>query len=782
MAIRPGDSRIPRYREGTAEPIFRKQSPSQAVCLYLSNRDVWSNLYEVYQRKKVSGKERFELPECGGAPYPAATKDYKPSHHGIIEGIVHVNPWLIKLGSYVFVEVISRYRYTRSDLDAFDCEIDEVVFKQSRQINPPKGYDLNAREAMRNPSDDLDNYSYQTRMLYDKLGGPVSGQAMRDEVLTSCGVLVGTANNTRKNRTFVPQTKATAGSGYPDHPYVTYKFPFRFDVNGTPDSVYLKGVPTPTRDGETPPPNRMQLFYDAVFGFGHQLSDSDPDSPSETDNSDDDEILKNRIRHPGEPIIKPKNKPSKEKKKRQWEKDLFHPDSYPWLPRPKRVPRDGISWVIRAYVAETQSSKPKSEHIAVMRIRKLSYVPRIIPIEHMEPPTSKTDYCLAIGPRTGHDAGVITLLAKLDKILYAPGEPVQCDVKIHNSSVRLIHRLVVEVHQCLRTKALATRVWRSVICRRCINDLSVHGGMPVLPGNENVRIRVTLNPWPTVKSIQEALEKCQGPLKPSGLQGLDEAWAIRLPKVPGQNYALETPGRHEPVPPQHIQRRALAVSTFSGVYERLLSIGEEITLLKPLEQDEKIKNIWQGDPHEKCRCVHKWKPGDPKRTSHMPPNEPYQVPIESKDVYPQDEEVCERRARQNMLQPYCQKCSKLATLRDYPIQVSYEVVVQAELLPQHCPNPLAAESAIRESGLGSGLLIDPYGDIIGPDGPRVLLPCFLGYKGPKPEEAVPIANYRVDQRQNYNDNVIREPKVYEPSLGKGFFVSKTYPVAPCSNS
>ncbi|CAL8105359.1 unnamed protein product [Calicophoron daubneyi] len=778
MAINPGDSRLPRYREGNAKAVFRKQSPSQAVCLYLTNRDVWSNLMEVYERKRDTGDELAELPECGAPPLPPRSADYEPTQHGVIEGVVHLNPWLVGLSSYLFVEVAAHYRYARSELDPFDCEVNEVVFSRRRQLNPPRDYDRLGAELLRNPPKELKSYSERTRNLYNKLGGPVSGQANLDERLCASGVMVGMANYSRKNRTFVPLTEATKYSGYPDHPNVTYNFPFRFDINGTPDSIYLKNCPRPTRDGSSPPPDRMRLFYDAVFGFANHESDTDPDSPSELEDSDDED--KFRIRQPGEPIRVKKKHPSKEQKKRQWEKDLFHPDAYPWRPRPKKAPRNGISWTVRAYITTSPSALPINEHTARLRIRKLSYLPRPVSIEHMNPPQSHSDYCLAVGPRTGLDAGVITLLAKLDKVVYAPGEPVQCDIKFHNSSVRLIHRLTIEAHQCLRVKSCPNRVWRSMICRRVLTDNSLITGMPVLPGTENVCIRVTLNPWPTVESIKAAMKTLQGPIKPSGLEKMEEAWAIRLPKIPGQEYALTAPGRHEPVPPQHIQRRAVACSTFCGVLDNLLSIGDQLTVLKPLGELCKPKNIWLGNPHAQCRCHHrKREPGEPKRTDTMPPKEPYQEPINCYDVHPEDDEVSEARAKRNLLAPYCQKCMGTLIPSRYPLHISYEVVVQAELLPQHCKNPISCESAIRQAGLGSGLLIDPNGDIIGPDGPRVTMPCLLAYKAPFPEERVPIANYHIDQRQDCKDHIIVEPKIHEPSLGKGFFTSKTYPIAPC---
>ncbi|CAH8587821.1 unnamed protein product [Dicrocoelium dendriticum] len=768
MAINPGDSRLPRYREGKALPVFRKQSTSQAVSLYLTNRDVWSNLAEVHERKQITGSEIAELPECGAPPLPDVDATYEPTHHGIIEGVVHLNPWLTELSSYLFVEVSARYRYARSELDPFDCEVNEVVFQKRTQLNPPKNYDRIGASLLRSPPKELSSYSWRTRQLYNKLGGPVGGQAEIDENLTASGVLVGTAAHTRKMRTFVPRTMATKTSGNPDHPLVTFNFPFRFDVNGTPDSVYMKNTRKPASDGTSPPPNRMQLFYGAVFGFAHHESDTDPDSPSESECSDDEDRRK---------------PPSKEKKKRQWEKDLFHPDCYPWRPRPKQAPRDGVSWTISAYVVSSGSGKPKSEHVACMRIRKLSYVPRMIALERTTPPKAHTDYCLAVGPLSGFDSGAITLVARLDKSVYAPGEPVQCDIKLHNSSVRLIHRLLVEVHQCLRVKACANRVWRSFICRRSLTDTSLQTGMPVLPGTENECVRVTLNPWPTVESIRKHFNYPSGPLRPSGVEKMEEAWAIHLPQIPGQEFALQAPGRHESVPPQHIQRRSLATSSFSGVIEHLMLVGELPSIMKALNENESRKNIWQGNPHAVCRCVHH--PRDPDavdRCDHLPPKEPYQIPINCLDVYPEDNEVSEARAKRNALQPYCNKCVGTLSLAQYPVHVSYEVVVAAELLPQHQKNPLNSESKMQQSGLGSGLLIDPYGDIIGPDGPRVTLPCFLAHRKPFPEERVPVANYHIDQRQDCMDHVVIPPKVYEPSLGKGFFTSTTHPIAPCNVS
>ncbi|THD22795.1 hypothetical protein D915_006103 [Fasciola hepatica] len=753
MAINPGDSRLPRYREGTAVPVFRKQSPSQAVCLYLTNRDFWSNLLEVYERKQQTGSEVTLPPECGAPPLPDATKDFEPAHHGIIEGVVHINPWLIDIGSFVYVEVVARYRYARSELDQFDCEVNEVVFRRRRQINPPRNYQKEGAKLLRNPPSDLKSYSLRTRRLYEKLGGPVSGQAMIDENLTAAGVMLGDGNNSRRNRTFVPQTKATQSSGHPNHPFVTFNFPFRFDINGTPDSVYLRGCPRPGPDGGPPPPGRMELFYQAVFGFAHHDSDSDPDPPSDFEDSDEEETPK--IRHPGDPIPVKKTQTSKAKKQFQSEKDLFHKDAYPWRPRPKRAPRDGVSWIVRVYIVPSPSAQPKSEHIAAMKIRKLSYIPSVVAIEHMDPPTSHIDYCLSVGPRTGFDAGVITLLAKLDRVLYTPGQPIQCDIKLHNSSARIIHRIIVEVHQCLRVKACAGRVWRSFICRRCLTDNSLISGMPVLPGTENSTIRVTLNPWPTEASIRQAIKVPRGPIRPSGLANIEESWALRLPQIPGQEFALQTPPRHNQVPPRQIQRRALACSSFSGVLDQALSIEDQISVMRPLDEPVDFwKDIWSGNPHRNCRCVHhKRRPGEPERSDWMPPEEPYQRSIDCADVHPQDDDVNVRRAKQNLLTPLCQKCFGYSILSQYPVHISYEVVVQAELLPQHQPNPLGCESALRKVGLGSGLLIDPDGTIIGPDGPRVTLPCLLGHKQPHPEERIPLANFHIDQRQDCKDHV-----------------------------
>lgn len=782
MAINPGDSRLPRYREGTALPVFRKQSPSQAVCLYLTNRDIWSNLLEVYERKQQTGSEVTQPPECGAPPLSAATADFEPAHHGVIEGVVHINPWLIDIGSYVYVEVVARYRYARSELDPFDCEVNEVIFKRRRLVNPPRNYQNEGPKVLRNPPPDLYTYSSRTRRLYEKLGGPVSGQAMLDENLTASGVILGNSNYTRRNRTFLPQTKAIQSSGHPDHPFVTYNFPFRFDINGAPDSVYLKSCPHPGPDGGPPPPNRMQLFYQAVFGFAHHESDSDPDSPSDYEDSDEEENPK--IRHPGEPIRVKKTSASQAKKTRQWEKDLFHKDAYPWRPRPKRAPRDGVAWTVRVYVVPSSSSIPRTEHIATMTIRKLSYIPPVVALEHMNPPQSHIDYCLSVGPRTGLDAGVITLLAKLDRVLYTPGQPIMCDIKLHNSSVRVIHRIIVEVHQCLRVKACTGRVWRSFICRRCLTDNSLISGMPVLPGTENSTIRVTLNPWPTEASIRQAIQVPSGPIRPSGLANMQESWAFRLPRIPGQEFALQAPPRHEPVPPSHIQKRSLACSSFTGVLDQVLSIGDELSLMRPLgESVDFWKDIWSGNPHRNCRCVHrKRRPGEPERSDWMPPEEPYPRSIDCADVHPQDDEANEGHARQNLLAPFCQKCIGYSVLSQYPIHVSYEVVVQAELLPQHQPNPLGSESAIRKAGLSSGLLINPEGTIIGPDGPRITMPCLLGYRKPYPEERIPLANFHIDQRQDCKDHVVVEPKIHEPSLGKGFFISKYHPVAPCTQS
>ncbi|CAH8665077.1 unnamed protein product [Heterobilharzia americana] len=129
----------------------------------------------------------------------------KPHHHGISEGIIHVNPLLIPIGSYVFAEVSAKYRYVNTDLDSSHCEMNEVVFHRCKQILPLKNYFADREENLRNLPHDLDTHSIRIRELYNKSGGPVSDAAMRDENLYTSG----TDNNTHARNTFIPQTQAT---------------------------------------------------------------------------------------------------------------------------------------------------------------------------------------------------------------------------------------------------------------------------------------------------------------------------------------------------------------------------------------------------------------------------------------------------------------------------------------------------------------------------------------------------------------------------------------------
>ncbi|VDL81063.1 unnamed protein product [Schistocephalus solidus] len=773
MAIEPGDPRLPRYVEGSVEPVYRKKSFSKGVALYLLHRDYWSNA-ETNYRKRSEGK--YEQPhECTGVDPPDWKPGYEPSLDGWVEGIAHVNPWLLEFGSYVYAQVEAHYRFYRSELDAYDFEIDETVFSARVQLNPPPC----AREGFScfaNPPHDINSYSAPLRQLYEKLGGPAGARSMQHELLTPYGVIPGHALNNRSQYTFVPQTKAVKSSGFPDHPYVTYNFPFRFDINRGPDSVYMKSnKPAPV--GNHPvPKTRHELFMDAVYGFANDASDSDPEAP---DTSEDDDDFLPRIRHPREPVKK-KHGVRKIDLRMQNYKDRFHKDCYPWRPRQHKAPKAGIYWTVTVYATMQPTAKPIRKHTATMTIRKLSFLPRMIALHHRIPPTVTTDYCLAVGPRANTDAGVITLNGELDKMIYGPGDPVTVYIKVHNTSNRVVQQLTVEVNQCIRVASWSNRVWRITICRREITAENPDAQMPILPATEQVELNVRMNPFCIEKQYRHLFYDKWHKRRLPKVPIEEEAYTLRMPTTPGIFYAVEQPGRHEPVPLTFILRRKPAFSTLPGVIDNLIENypGKLPTIREPLEREP--KDLWTENPYGRCRCFRRPRDENSEaRCKRMPPDEPYQIPVHGYDIYDEDEERDPQMAARNELAPRCPRCGGAWPSNIQPVYINYEVVVSAVLRPQEILDPLAQDSLLKELGLGSGLALPPKGHIEGPDGPRISIPLLYSLTEPVPEVPIPVANYNVDQRQDRPPKFPPKPKVWEPSDGKGLFVKNQERAAPC---
>ncbi|VEL14217.1 unnamed protein product [Protopolystoma xenopodis] len=768
MAIHPGDARLPRYKEGKVLPVFRKFSPSKSLGLHLTYRDVWNDAFQLYQRRESDCSTAGKNADCTGRREPPWSPGYKPNHHGKLEGVLHINPWLLEHGLYVYVEVEARYIYTKSELDGFDFNINEVLFSERKLLSPP-GCMREGIKCLKEAPADIDSYSVETQMLYAKLGGPTAGDYEKEENITPFGVISGSAFNNRSKHTFVPPTDAIKTSGVPGHPYLTYNYPFYFDISSGPDSLYLK-MRRPYRPDV---PTRQGLYYEAVFGLGNREEDSDPDTP--TTSEDEDVLVDPPMRHPGQPIRKVKKGISHEAKVRQRESDLFHADSSPWRPRQKRGPRDGISWLVRAFAIKSCTDTPKACDIVTLHIRKMTYLPYIISLHWHPPPAASTDYCLAIGPQSGRDAGVITVAAQLDRLIYRPGDQVEVSIKLQNHSVRLIEQITVSMHQCIRCRFWRNRIWRSQICQRRLTPDSLKTRLPLMPGSANNRYRITLNPWPTQARLNRlATGHFDGSVRPSGIPGGNEAWAFGVPRLEGKLYALETPIRHQLVPPCYTHRQVVCPSSMQSLIHQLMKPDETGNL-----SAGKCDNL-DLDPISKCRCRRRSRG---RSESKQPPLPSYSVQVNDEDRLSDEEMFDEAAAKANQLWPVCRDCSqptsdRLACLQ--PVHISYEVMVQVGFLNETTPNALAWDALLlNNTSLGSGMTIDPVGEILGAEGPRVTLPCYLAWTEPQPENPVPVANYNVDQRQHFGSDIKNEHKMWEPSLGKGFYITKTHPVATC---
>ncbi len=771
MAIEPGDSRLPRYLEGNALPIWRKQSSSQATVLYLMHRDYWADAHFQYNRRINSQNDNPPL--CTSLRPPKWKAGHRPEHNGFIEGVAHVNPWMLKWGSYVYVEVEARYRFHRSELDAFDFENDQTIFKSRIQLNPPRCFEEGPK-CFSDPPKDLDSYSPELRQLYEKLGGACGSDPLKYEKLTAHGVVLGQELKNRMEHTFVPHTEATTKAGYPDLPYVTYNFPFRFDINRGPDSLMIKSN-KPAPNGSHPvPKTRHELQVDAVYGFAADAEDSDPEAPS---TSESDEDFNPRIRHPRQPVKK-RHGVRKIDLRMQSYRDRYHKDCYPWRPRQKTPPKAGIYWTVRLYATPTPTSHPDSKHLAELTIRKLTYLPMTISLHNRPPPLATSDYSLAVAHEENTDAGVITLNAKLDKMFYGPGEPVIVSIKIHNTSNRVVQQLTVDVNQCIRISSMYSRVWRNTICRREITAENSDAEMPILPGTEQLRLSCRMNPWPVEEQYEhlfyDKLHKARPPKVPIEA----EAFTLRMPLTPGIFYAVQQPGRYEEFPQTFILKRKPAFSTLPGVMDKMLE-NDVISIKKP--QPPGHKNPFDGDPYAHCRCF-KGAVGETggSRSKRMPQREPYQHPLYNRDVIDEEEDRNYQSALEQMLAPRCARCGGCYPSDQQPVYVSYEVVVSAKLRPQNTHDPLAQDVLLNACKLGSGLLVTPSGHLSGKNGPRVSLPLLYTLMHPEPDMELPVANCNVDQRQDRPPKFPPQPKVWEPSNGKGFFLSKMPPKeAPC---
>lgn len=774
MAINPSDSRLPRYIEGAVQPVWRKQSDSQGIALYLLHRDFWANAHFQYRNRLDSDADN--PPECKGGKDSEWRPEFRPDHNGYLEGIAHVNPWVLKFGSYVYAEVEARYRFHRSELDTFDFENNEVIYKARVLLNPPP-CNSDAPRCFAKPPKDLNRYSAELKQLYEKLGGPCGSRPLAYENLTSSGVILNKAYNNRTEHTIVPPTEATKSAGHPDHPYVTYNFPFRFDLNRGPDSIMVKSnKPAPV--GNHPiPKSRHDIHCESVYGFVAGATDSDPEAPS-TSESDDD--FNPRIRHPRE-SVKLRRGIRKIDLRLQHYRDRFHADSYPWRPRIKLPPKAGIYWTVKVYATKTATSRPERNHIAELKIRKLSFLPMNISLHHRQPPMASIDYALAVATRDNTDAGVITLNARLDKMFYGPGDPVNVNIKIHNTSNRVIQQITVDINQCIRVASLYNRVWKNTICRREITAENPDAEMPIMPGTAQLRLSCRLNPWPVESQYEHLFYDKLHKQRPPGVPIEAEAFTIRMPTTPGIFYAVQQPGRYEEFTQTFILKRKPAFSTITGVIDKML-LNDVPTIKEPPQPPR--KDPFEGDPYERCRCFRA--PRDQTvdaRNARMPQKEPYQYPIYSKDAIDEGEERNYQTALQQMLAPRCARCGGCYPSSEQPIYVSYEVVASAKLRPQNTPDPLAQDALLHELHLGDGLTVSPKGHLEGKSGPRVALPLLFTLMHPEPEMQVPVANCDVDQRQLHPPKFSPKPQVWEPSEGKGFFLSKQpSQTAPCVTS
>ncbi|VDO03137.1 unnamed protein product [Rodentolepis nana] len=523
MAINPEDSRFHRYLCGTARPAWKKLSPSKCVGIYLLNRDYWSN-YET--RNSVSSLE-------------SSKPDFRPEHNGIIEGVARFSPWMMQFQGKLYAEISARYRTSPIDLSEFDNIKDEVIFSQQELLCPD--FVQCDYTCFKYPPDDLNEYSKKFIQLYEKLG-------------SACA------------------SKFPDSTEYHEKPCIVYNFPFRFDINSGPDSITIKSIKAKPTNGHAASKTRQELYNDALFGFQENDEFSDYEFFSDSDDDDDDCNLP-RIRHPGEPIKKPKVL-RKLDIKRQAIKDGFHADSYPWRPRIKPRPKAGIYWTVRVFALNKDEVKPDAKNIAEMKIRKMTYVPIDTVMRLQLPPQISTDYSLVVEPWRSSDGGVITLIAQLDKVSYRMGEPIKVNMKIHNSSCRVIQQVRIELVQSIRLRHAPDKEWRNTICRKEVTAERDDNEMPILPATEKLRLQCQLCPW---KSISE----------------LDKD---KFPEYSEQEllYSIQQPPRYEMIP----QRRP-AFSTLSEAIGHTITSQDIKKLLPPtiIERDE--------NSYDNCRCNEK---------------------------------------------------------------------------------------------------------------------------------------------------------------------------------
>ncbi|CDS39374.1 arrestin [Echinococcus multilocularis] len=770
MAIDPGDSRLPLYRDGTVKPVWRKLSPCKSVGLYLLHRDYWSGYQPQHERQHT---QKLPQPsECSNKPGSAWNPEFRPEHNGIVEGIAHVNPWMLKYKSRVYAEVEARYSIHRTELDAFDFENDNVIFSTRVTLNPPL-CDEDTTNCFATPPKDLHQYSAELRQLYEKLGGPCASKPLKFENLTSSGVLPGKAYGNRMEHTFIPPTEATKCTEHPDLPYVTYNFPFRFDINSGPDSIMLKSNKPSPIGKHSVPKNRRELHLDAIYGFHEGDDESDLEEPSP-----ETAVILPRIRHPRQPIENYRGIKKIDLRMQSF-KDCFHADSYPWRQRHKRRPKDGIYWSVRVYVINPNALSSEAKDLAELKIRKLTFLPLSASLHHRPPPQVLNNYCLAVVPGECSDAGVITLAAKLDKIFYAPGDPIHVNMKIYNISSRVIQQITVEVIQCIQIATISNKVWRSSICKREITAENSEAEMPILPKTENLRLRCRLNPWPVEAQYAHLFRDKLHKLRPR-VPIEAEAFTLNMPTEPNLFYGAQQPARYEEVAQYFVGRHKPAFSTLQGIVEHILTSNSPISIRTPEPSvDEKT---FEKDPYDHHSCVRHKMENIAKQCSRPPMDQPHQYPI-FKDYEIYGEELDYSTSVQRMLAPQCTPCDRTSVLRGQPVYVNYEVVVSAVLRPQNLPDPLAQDALLDECQLGSGLLNPPKGEIVGTRGPRVALPAIFSVTTPQPEMPVPVANYNVDPRQDSLPKIQPKVQLWSPSDGRGFFlVREQRKVAPCTTS
>lgn len=734
MAINLGDSRLPLYLNGTVQPVWRKFSPSKSVGLSLLHRDYWSNFAVKMEGQHFS--EILNSPECENEENWKFK--FRPEHNGIIEGIAHVSPRMLEHQTKIYAEVEARYRMECSELDEFDIENYDAVF--SRRVLLCVVLCNRDHYYFKFPPGNLSIYSPELRQLYEKVAG------------------------------FPPEIAKC--SEYPDLPYATYNFPFRFDINNGPDSITIKSNKRAPINGQPLPKNRRKLHFEAIYGFQEEDS-SDYEPPSE---SDDEDSLP-RIRHPREPIKTAKALRKIDIKKQAF-KDGFHADSYPWRHRKKTCPKAGIYWAMRVYALHRREIKPEMKNLAKLRIRRLTYLPTSTLLKFRPPPQICTDYSLAVGPKANTDGGVITLAAQLDKIFYRAGDPIKVNIKIHNSSCRVIQQIDVEVIQCVRIANILDRVWRSVMCKRAITAENGSAEMPILPSTEKLRLQCRLNPWPVESQYMHLFKDKLHKMRPPKVPVEAEAFNLIAPMEPGPLYGIQQPARYDDVPQNFVDKRKPAFSTLEGIIDAMIATNDSTgDIFKADDPSER-------EAYNNCRCIRKKSNGDyfPQCTKGVM-GEPFQYPISGQDCAVGDKQWKYQTAVQQMLAPLCRLCGRKVWVNNQPVSVNYEVVVSAVLRPQNSPDPLAQDALLETLNLGKGLLRPPKGEIIGPRGPRVILPLIFSISEPEKEINVPTSNFNIDGEPEGSTKSTSKPQPWEPCDGKGFFLTREpRKVAPCSTA